>query len=100
VRAIEKGVRRPQASRAAWRDPADPTPNRRRIGRSLGRLFLAEGTLGEAWLLLPHDGTQPLPLLFICVFAQLLGIWLRRGGVDEAPLWVLKAIVPIVLARA
>jgi hypothetical protein len=26
-------------------DPADPTPNRRRIGRSLGMLFLAEGTL-------------------------------------------------------
>src|SRR6266540_955132 len=34
-------------------DPADPTPNRRHIARSLGLLFLIEGTLGEAplWVL-------------------------------------------------
>jgi diguanylate cyclase (GGDEF)-like protein len=76
-------------------DPADPTPNRRRIGRSLGMLFLIEGTLGEAWLLLPHDGAQPMPLLLICVLAQVVGLWLRHGAVDEAPLWVLKAIVAV-----
>src|SRR3954465_12419113 len=81
-------------------DPADPTPNRRRIGRSLGMLFLIEGTLGEAWLLLPHDGGQPLPLVLICVLAQLVGVWLRRGAVDEAPLWVLKAIVAFATLMA
>jgi diguanylate cyclase (GGDEF)-like protein len=76
-------------------DPADPTPNRRRIGRSLGMLFLIEGTLGEGWLLLPHDGGRPLPLLLVCVLAQVVGLWLRRGAVDEASLWVLKAIVAL-----
>ena len=28
-------------------DPLDPTPNRRHIARSLGMLFLTEGTLGQ-----------------------------------------------------
>jgi diguanylate cyclase (GGDEF)-like protein len=81
-------------------DPADPTPNRRRIGRSLGMLFFLEGTLGEAWLLLPHEGAQPLSLVFICVLAQAVGLWLRQGAVDEAPLWVLKAIVAMATLMA
>ena len=70
-------------------DPADPTPNRQRIARSLGMLFLLEGTLGEAWLLLPHDAGQTLPLLLVCVLAQVIGLWLRQRAVDEAPVWVL-----------
>src|SRR5919109_162505 len=81
-------------------DPADPTPNRRRIARSLGMLFLIEGTLGEAWLLLPHEGGQPMALILICVLAQLVGVWLRRGAVDEASLWVLKAIVAMATLMA
>ena len=40
-------------------DPVDPTHNRRHIARSLGMLFLIEGTLGQVWLLLPHDAGQP-----------------------------------------
>ena len=76
-------------------DPLDPTPNRRHIARSLGMLFLTEGTLGMLWLLLPHSAGQTLPLLGICVLAQLLGIWMRRGGLDYAPIWVLKAIVTL-----
>jgi diguanylate cyclase (GGDEF)-like protein len=81
-------------------DPADPTPNRRRIARSLGMLFLLEGTLGETWLLLPHDAGQTLPLLLVCVLAQVVGLWLRQGAVDEAPVWVLKAIVALATLTA
>jgi diguanylate cyclase (GGDEF)-like protein len=78
-------------------DPLDPTPNRRHIARSLGMLFLTEGTLGELWLLLPHDASlaRAVPLVGICALAQLLGIWMRQGGLDYAPLWVLKAIVTL-----
>jgi diguanylate cyclase (GGDEF)-like protein len=76
-------------------DPVDPTHNRRHIARSLGLLFLIEGTLGEAWLLLPHQAGWTLPLLGICVLAQVLGIWMRRGGLDFAPLWVIKAIITL-----
>src|SRR4029450_5553537 len=76
-------------------DPLDPTHNRRHIARSLGLLFLLEGTLGEAWLLLPHVAGQAVPLVAICVVAQVLGIWMRRGGLDFAPLWVLKAIITL-----
>ncbi len=76
-------------------DPLDPTPNRRHIARSLGLLFLIEGTLGEGWLLLPHELGQTVPLIGICVLAQLLGIWMRQGGLDDAPLWVLKAVVTL-----
>ena len=76
-------------------DPVDPTHNRRHIARSLGMLFLIEGTLGQVWLLLPHDTGQPLPLVAICVLAQVLGIWMRRGGMDFAPLWVLKAMIAL-----
>jgi diguanylate cyclase (GGDEF)-like protein len=81
-------------------DPADPTPNRRRIARSLGMLFLIEGTLGEAWLLLPHDDAQQVPLILICVLAQLVGLWLRQGALDEARLWVFKAIVALATLMA
>jgi diguanylate cyclase (GGDEF)-like protein len=76
-------------------DPADPTPNRRHIARSLGLLFLLEGTLGEGWLLLPHKAENPGAVVVVCVVAQLLGFWMRRGGFDEAPLWVLKATITI-----
>ena len=76
-------------------DPVDPTHNRRHIARSLGMLFLIEGTLGQVWLLLPHDAGQPLPLVAICVLAQVLGVWMRRGGLDFAPLWVLKAMIAL-----
>ena len=81
-------------------DPADPTPNRRRIARSLGMLFLIEGSLGEVWLLLPHEGDQPLSLILICVLAQAVGLWLRRGALDDAPLWALKAIVAMATLMA
>jgi diguanylate cyclase (GGDEF)-like protein len=81
-------------------DPADPTPNRRRIARSLGMLFLIEGTLGEAWLLLPHDAGQPLPLLLVCVLAQAIGLWLRQGALDEARVWVLKAVITLATLLA
>ena len=70
-------------------DPVDPTHNRRHIARSLGMLFLIEGTLGQVWLLLPHEAGRPLPLVGICILAQVLGVWMRRGGLDLAPLWVL-----------
>ena len=53
-------------------DPADPTPNRRHIARSLGLLFLIEGTLGLVWLLLPHVAAQALPLALVCVLAQVV----------------------------
>jgi diguanylate cyclase (GGDEF)-like protein len=76
-------------------DPVDPTHNRRHIARSLGMLFLIEGTLGEVWLLLPHEAGRPLPLMGICVLAQVLGVWMRRGGLDLAPLWVLKAMITL-----
>jgi diguanylate cyclase (GGDEF)-like protein len=76
-------------------DPTDPTPNRRHIARSLGLLFLIEGTLGLVWLLLPHVAAQTLPLALICVLAMVVGIWMRRGGLDEAPPWALKAIVTL-----
>jgi diguanylate cyclase (GGDEF)-like protein len=76
-------------------DPADPTPNRRHVARSLGLLFLIEGALGEAWLLLPHHAGETLAVLLVCVLAQVLGIWMRRGGLDAAPVWVLKAIVTL-----
>ena len=76
-------------------DPVDPTHNRRHIARSLGMLFLIEGTLGQVWLLLPHEAGQPLPLVAICVLAQVLGVWMRRGGLDFAPLWVLKAMIAL-----
>src|SRR6266496_3546942 len=76
-------------------DPADPTPNRRHIARSLGLLFLIEGTLGEAWLLLPHEAGETPALLLVCALAQVLGIWMRQGALDEAPLWVLKATVTL-----
>jgi diguanylate cyclase (GGDEF)-like protein len=81
-------------------DPADATPNRRRIARSLGMLFLLEGTLNEAWLLLPHHDGQALPLLLVGVLAQAVGLWLRQGAVDEAPLWALKAIVALATLMA
>ena len=74
-------------------DPADPTPNRRHVARSLGLLFVAEGTLGEIWLLLPHHASRAVGVALICVLAQILGAWMRRGGLDEAPLWVIKAII-------
>src|SRR5919198_1353171 len=76
-------------------DPVDPTPNRRHIARSLGLLFLIEGSLGEAWLLLPRHAGQTLAVVLVCVLAQVLGVWMRRGGLDEAPRWVLKAIVTL-----
>ena len=76
-------------------DPADPTPNRRHIARSLGLLFLIQGTLGEGWLLLPHEARHAQAVVLICVLAQVLGIWMRRGGFDAAPLWVLKAIITL-----
>src|SRR3954454_20875970 len=76
-------------------DPVDPTHNRRHIARSLGMLFLIEGTLGQVWLLLPHEAGRPLPLVGICVLAQVLGVWMRRGGLDLAPLWVLKAMIAL-----
>src|ERR671937_2749821 len=76
-------------------DPTDPTPNRRHIARSLGLLFLIEGTLGEAWLLLPHHAGQTVGVVAICLLAQALGIWMRRGALDTAPVWVLKAIVAL-----
>src|SRR4051812_999130 len=78
-------------------DPVDPTPNRRHIARSLGLLFLIEGTLGEAWLLLPHDAehSRTGAVVLICALAQALGVWMRRGAFDEAPVWVLKATVTI-----
>ena len=75
--------------------PLDPTTNRRHIARSVGMLFLTEGTLGMLWLLLPDAAGQTLPLLGICVLAQLLGIWMRRGDLDYAPIWVLKPIVTL-----
>ncbi|HEX7301064.1 MAG TPA: EAL domain-containing protein [Solirubrobacteraceae bacterium] len=81
-------------------DPADPTPNRRRIARSLGMLFLIEGTLGEAWLLLPRDAGETVPLALVCLLAQALGLWLRQGAVDRAPMWVLKAIVSLATLMA
>jgi diguanylate cyclase (GGDEF)-like protein len=77
-------------------DPTDPTPNRRHIARSLGLLFLLEGTLGEAWLVMPIDRpVMVAPLLLVCVLAQVVGLWLRRGALDHAPLWVLKATVAV-----
>jgi diguanylate cyclase (GGDEF)-like protein len=76
-------------------DPADPTPNRRHIARSLGLLFLIQGTLGEGWLLLPHQARHAQAVVLVCVLAQVLGIWMRRGGFDAAPLWVLKAIITL-----
>jgi hypothetical protein len=57
-------------------------------------LFLIEGTLGELWRCCPTGGLA-VPLVAICALAQLLGIWMRRGGMDFAPLWVLKAIVTL-----
>lgn len=66
-------------------DATDPTPNRRRIGRALGMLFLLQGALGEAWVLLPHDDGQSMPLLLVCLVAQAIGLWLRSGALDEAP---------------
>ncbi|MEA2278022.1 MAG: hypothetical protein QOC78_2982 [Solirubrobacteraceae bacterium] len=76
--------------------PRDPTPNRRHIARSLGLLFAIEGTLGEVWLLLPHKGGgHPLPLLLVCALAQAVGVWLRRGALDRAPVWVLKLVVAV-----
>jgi diguanylate cyclase (GGDEF)-like protein len=75
-------------------DPTDPTPDRRHIARSLGVLFLLEGTLGVTWVLLPHHGAGHLaPVAAICVLAQLVGLWLGRGGADEAPIWAVKALV-------
>src|SRR6266487_1339700 len=68
-------------------DPADPTPNRRHIARSLGLLFLIEGTLGEAWLLLPHEAGETLALALVCALAAVVGIWMRS--------WVLKAVVTL-----
>ena len=44
---------------------------------------------------LPHAAGQTLPIVGICALAQLLGVWMRRGGLDYAPLWVLKAIVTL-----
>src|SRR3954449_6900996 len=76
-------------------DPVDPMHNRRHIARSLGMLFLIEGTLGQVWLLLPHEAGRPLPLVGICILAQVLGVWMRRGGLDLAPLWVLKAMTAL-----
>src|SRR6266496_514991 len=76
-------------------DPSDPTVNRRHIARSLGLLFFIEGTLGEAWLLLPHHAGEALALLLICALSQVVGIWMRQGALDEAPVWVLKAIVTL-----
>lgn len=76
-------------------DATDPTPNRRRIGRALGMLFLLQGALGEAWVLLPHDDGQSMPLLLVCLVAQAIGLWLRSGALDEAPVWVLKAMVTV-----
>src|SRR6266516_1776632 len=76
-------------------DPADPTPNRRHIARSLGLLFLIEGTRGEAWLLLPHEAGETLALALVCALAAVVGIWMRSGALDEAPLWVLKAVVTL-----
>ncbi|HEY7618126.1 MAG TPA: EAL domain-containing protein [Solirubrobacteraceae bacterium] len=76
-------------------DPGDPTPNRRHIARSLGLLFFIQGTLGEGWLLLPHDARHVQAVVLVCVLAQVLGIWMRRGGFDAAPLWVLKAIITL-----
>src|SRR4051794_22173947 len=76
-------------------DPVDPTHNRRHIARSLGMLFLIEGTLGQLWLLLPHEAGRPLPLVGICILAQVPGVWMRRGGLDLAPLWVLKAMIAL-----
>jgi diguanylate cyclase (GGDEF)-like protein len=58
-------------------------------------LFFAEGTLGEAWILLPGDDGRTVPLLGVCVLAQLVGLWLRQGALDEARLWVLKAVVSL-----
>jgi diguanylate cyclase (GGDEF)-like protein len=75
-------------------DSTDPTPDRRHIARSLGLLFLLEGTLGLAWLALPaRVEEQLLPLAAICALAQCVGLWLRRGGADEAPAWAVKALV-------
>src|SRR3954462_101137 len=73
-------------------DPWDPTQNRRHFARSLGMLFLIEGTLGQVWLLLPYEAGRPLPLVGICILAQVLGFGMRRGVLDLAPLWVLKAM--------
>ena len=56
----------------------------------------SKGRSAQVWLLLPHDAGQTAAARWrICVLAQVLGIWMRRGGLDYAPLWVLKAIITL-----
>ena len=76
-------------------DPVDPTHNRRHIARSLGLLFLLEGRSARHGCCSPTRPAGRCRSLGICVLAQVLGIWMRRGGLDHAPLWVIKAIITL-----
>src|SRR6266498_2472174 len=76
-------------------DPADPTPNRRHIARSLGLLFLIEGTLGEAWLLLPHEAGETPALLLV---GARVAIANGQFVTSEMGSWLLPAATIIVVS--
>ena len=72
-----------------------PTLDRRRVARSLGLFYVCAPAAAELWALLDDGVGHRIPLLVVCVLAQLLGAVLLRGGLDEAPERTLKGLISL-----
>src|SRR3954454_6746017 len=83
-------------SLTASRPAQSPAPDRRRVARSLGWFYLAAPLVAEAWLAVEAPRTDRLvPMLAVCVLAQVLGGVLVRGSDDAVPAPLLKGLLTV-----
>src|SRR4051812_40382729 len=78
------------------RPASSPAPDRRRVARSLGWFYLGAPLLAEVWAAVRSPRPADLlPMLAICVIAQVLGVTLVRGHADDAPAPMLKGLLTL-----
>jgi diguanylate cyclase (GGDEF)-like protein len=71
-------------------------PDRRRVARSLGWIYLGAPLLAEVWAGLRTPRPDHLvAMLAICALAQVIGVLLVRGIADTAPEPVLKGLISL-----
>ena len=77
-------------------EASESTPDRRNVARSLGLLFFLQGSVVELWLYLTDPaGVRLGPLVGVALLAQVIGVWLRGGGLDEGSAWAVRAVVAL-----
>ena len=77
-------------------EASESTPDRRNVARSLGLLFFLQGSVVELWLYLTDPaGVRLGPLVGVALLAQLIGVWLRGGGLDEGSAWAVRAVIAL-----